>query len=71
MEPFLQQSLEILKVTSHYVYKMLLHVSNVDLVCHLASPLVNDNWNSAYASVLTLVGSSASSAFAVSHLEVH
>jgi hypothetical protein len=40
-------------------------------VCHLASNLVDDDWNPAYSSILALACSSWVSAVAVSYLEIH
>ena len=71
MDSFLQQFLNILKVTSHSIFEVFLHVPNEDLVSHLASDLVDGYWDSAGISVLTLAWPSASSADAISHHEVH
>jgi hypothetical protein len=71
VDSFLRQFLDILKVTSHSYLELLLPVSDVDFACHLASDLVDDDRNSAYASVLTLARSSAASTAAFPHLEVY
>jgi hypothetical protein len=60
VESFLHQFLGILKVTSHSHLELFLPVSDVDFVRHLASDLVDDDRNSAYASVLTLARPPAS-----------
>jgi hypothetical protein len=41
-------------VAFHSYFKVLLHVADVDLVCHLAGNPVDDDWHSAKPSILTL-----------------
>jgi succinate dehydrogenase flavin-adding protein (antitoxin of CptAB toxin-antitoxin module) len=62
--PF-HQSLDILKVSSHSHFEMLLRVADIDLVRHFTGYFVNDDHHSAVISILTLVWSSPSSAVTV------
>jgi hypothetical protein len=52
---------DILGVSCHLLLEVLLLVSNVNLVPHLASNLVDDDCNPAYSSIVSVV--------AVSYLE--
>jgi hypothetical protein len=68
----LHELLAILEVSCHLLLDVLLRVSDVDLVLHLASNLVDDDRNPVYSSILALACSSAGvSAVAVSYLEIH
>jgi hypothetical protein len=62
---FLYELLDVLKVAQHSFVEVLLSVSNVDLVCHLTSDLVDDNWNSTNACILTFACASRVSAVVV------
>ncbi len=62
----------MLEVSCHSLLKVLLHVPDVDLVCHLASNLVDYDQNPVYSSILALACSSGGvSAVAVLYLEIH
>jgi hypothetical protein len=62
---FFHQLLDILKVSSHSHFEMLLRVADIYLVPHFTGYFLNDDRHSAVISVLTLVWSSPSSAVAV------
>jgi hypothetical protein len=64
----LHELLDVLKVACHSFLEVLLSVS--DIVRHLTSDLVDDDWNSTNA-VLTFACASGVSAVAVSGFEVH
>jgi hypothetical protein len=72
VEVFFHHFFDILKVAFHSHFEMLLlRVSNVDLVCHIAGDHVYDDQNSAYASILTVDWSSVSSAVTIPHFDIH
>ena len=70
MNTLFHQSLDILKVSSHSQFEMLLCVADIDLVHHFTGNPVNDDRHSAIIPVLTLARSSSSSAVAVPYLKI-
>jgi hypothetical protein len=71
VDSFVHELLDVLKVARHSFLEVLLSASDVDLVRHLTSDLVDDDRNSTNASVLTFARASGVSAVAVSDFEVH
>jgi hypothetical protein len=71
VDSFFHQFLDVLKVPFHPHFKLLLRVSDVDLVCQFIGNSVNDYRHSAIVPILTLAWSSTtSSAVAVPYFEI-
>jgi hypothetical protein len=62
---------DVLEVAHHSFLEVLLSVSGINIVHHLTSDLVDDNRNSANASILTFSGASGVSAVAVADFKTH
>jgi hypothetical protein len=71
MDSLFHELFDVLEVAHHSFLEILLSVSNVNLVRHLASDLVDDNQNSANAPILTVSGASGVSAVVVADFKFH
>jgi hypothetical protein len=71
VDSLFHELLDVLEVAHHSFLEILLSTSDVNLVCHLASDLVDDNQNSTNASVLTFASASGVSAVAVADFKIH
>jgi hypothetical protein len=60
VKSFFLQLFDILEVTSHPVFEVLMHISTVDIICHLTSDFVDDYRYSTDTAILVLASSAAS-----------
>jgi hypothetical protein len=71
VDSLIHELFDVLEAARHSFLEILLSVSDVIIVCHLASDLVDDNPNSENASLLTFSGASGVSAVAVADSKIH
>jgi hypothetical protein len=71
MDSFLRKCLHVLEMACHLFLEIMLRISDIDLILHLTSDLVDNDRNSANSSILAFARTSGISAVIIVHLEVH